>query len=150
MDGDHDNGGIEVLNLQTGSVVPLPGSKTLLAPRMSPDGRWIAALSIQIQKLLLFDMQTKAWRELAEASSIEWPAWSRDSRHIYFERNGPGPEIVRIAVNGGTPEVVLSLKDMHTTGVAPSWFSLTPNDDVLFLRDTGGGTEIYALSWDAP
>jgi Tol biopolymer transport system component/DNA-binding winged helix-turn-helix (wHTH) protein len=150
MDDDHDNGGIEVLNLQTGSVVPLPESKKLLAPRMSPDGRWIIALSIHVQKLLLFDTQTQSWRELAQAGNIEWPTWSRDSHYIYFERTGPGPEIVRIAVNGGTPEVILSLKDVRTTGVDPGWFSLTPQGDVLFLRDTGGGTEIYALSWEAP
>jgi len=150
MDGDHVNGGIEVLNLKTGNVVPLPGAKTFLAPRMSPDGRWIVALSIHVQKLLLFDMQTQAWKELTQADSIEWPTWSRDSRYIYFERTGPGPEIVRIAVKGGTPEVILSLKDFHTTGVDPAWFSLTPQGDILFLRDTGGGTEIYALSWDAP
>jgi Tol biopolymer transport system component len=117
---------------------------------VSPDGRWIAALSSHLQKLLLFDTRTKAWRELAQADRILWPAWSRDSRYIYFERTGPGPEIVRIAVEGGTPEVILSLKDFHTTGVSPAWFSLTPDGDVLFLRDTGGGTEIYALSWDAP
>jgi Tol biopolymer transport system component/DNA-binding winged helix-turn-helix (wHTH) protein len=150
MDDDHVNGGIRVLNLQTGSVVPVPASKTLIVPRMSPDGRWIVALSVDLQKLLLFDMQTQAWRELAHAGSIEWPTWSRDSRYIYFERVGPGPEIVRIAVNGGAPEVILSLKDFYTTGVDPAWFSLTPNGEVLFLRDTGGGTEIYALSWDAP
>ena len=150
IDNDRDNGGIEVLNLQTESVLTLPESKTLNQPRISPDGRWIVALSTHLQKLLLFDMQTQSWRELAQAGSIEWPAWSRDSRYIYFERTGPGPEIVRIAVKGGTPEVILSLKDIHTTGVDPAWFSLTPNGNVLFLRDTGGGTEIYALSWEAP
>jgi Tol biopolymer transport system component/DNA-binding winged helix-turn-helix (wHTH) protein len=150
MDDDHDNGGIQVLNLQTGSVVPVAGSKTLLAPRMSPDGRWIVALSLHLQKLLLFDVQTQAWRELAQAGNIEWPTWSRDSCYIYFERTGPGPEVVRIPVKGGAPEVILSLKDFHTTGVDPGWFSLTPNGDILFLRDTGGGTEIYALSWEAP
>ena len=150
MDDDHDNGGIRVLNLQTGSVVPVPESKTLIVPRTSPDGRWIVALSKNLRKLVLFDMQTQAWRELAQADSIEWPTWSRDSRYVYFERTGPGPEIFRIAVKGGTPKVILSLKDLHTTGEDAAWFSLTPDGDVLLLRDTGGGTEIYALSWDAP
>lgn len=152
MDDDHYNGGIEVLNLKTGSVVPVPESKTLIVPRTSPDGRWIVALSRNLQKLLLFDKQTQVWRELAQAQvgRFEWPAWSRDSRYIYFERNSPGPEVVRVPVKGGKPEMILSLKDIHTTGVDPAWFSLNPLGDVLLLRDTGGGTEIYALSWEAP
>ena len=122
----------------------------MLAPRTSPDGRWTVALSIDLQKLLLFDTQSQAWTELAQAGNIQWPNWSRDSRYIYFERTGPGPEIVRITVKGGKPEVILSLKDLHTTGEDPAWFSLTPEGDVLLLHDTGGGTEIYALSWNAP
>jgi Tol biopolymer transport system component/DNA-binding winged helix-turn-helix (wHTH) protein len=150
LDYGHDNGVIRVLNLQTGSLVPVPGSQTLNSPRTSPDGRWIVALSTHLQKLMLYDMQTQAWRELAQAGSIKWPAWSRDSRYIYFQRTGPSPEIVRIPVEGGAPEVILSLKGIHTTGMDPGWFSLTPDGDVLFLRDTGGGTEIYALSWEAP
>ena len=150
MDDDHDNGGIKVLNLKTGTLTAVEASRSLMVPRMSPDGNWIVALSQNLQKLFLFDVRTRAWRQIAQAGSIEWPIWSRDSRSIYFQQTDPGPEIVRLAVEGGTPEPILSLKDFHATGVDPKWFSLTARGDILLLRDTGGGTEIYALSWDAP
>ena len=118
---------IRVLNLRTGSVVAIPGSKTLLAPRISPDGRWIAALSLQVDKLLLFDMQKQTWRELAKADRIEWPHWSHDGRYIYFERADfkaadSGFEVARVGVKGGLPEVMLQLKSYRTTGVDPAWF----------------------------
>jgi hypothetical protein len=104
---------------------------------MSPDGRWIVALSIHLQKLLLFDMQTQAWRELAQAGSIEWQPGPATAVTIYFERTGPGPEIVRIAVKGGTPEVILSLKDIHTAGDGPG----------MVLAHSAGRHPVSARHW---
>jgi Tol biopolymer transport system component/DNA-binding winged helix-turn-helix (wHTH) protein len=152
---DHaDDYMIRILNLQTGNLTPVPGSGGLTSPRISPNGRWIVAISTapsnDNQKLLIFDMQTRTWRVLAAASNIDWPQWSRDGRYVYFKRTTPNREIVRVGLTGGKPETIASLKGLRTTGVDAGWFSLTPDGDVLFLHDTGGGTEIYALSWDAP
>jgi DNA-binding winged helix-turn-helix (wHTH) protein/Tol biopolymer transport system component len=146
---DHDHA-IKVLNLQTGDLALIPDSTTLLSSRISPDGRWIVATSLDLKEVLLFDVQTKVWRELARANTILWPQWSRDSRFVYFAVTVPHVQIYRINVNRGKPELVLDLKDLRTTGVLDGWFSLTPEGDILVLHDTGGGTEIYALSWDAP
>ncbi|KAA6457294.1 hypothetical protein DYQ86_23510 [Acidobacteria bacterium AB60] len=152
MDDDHDKGGLEILNLKTGVVAPIPGSKTLLAPRISPDGRWIAAVSHNVQKLLLYNVEKQSWRELAHVNSglLFWIDWSNDSSHIYFERSDPEREIVRIPLKGGTPEVMVKLNDYRTTGPSPNWFALTPQDEILVLHDSSGTGEIYALSWDAP
>lgn len=150
MDDDHDHGFLRMLNVQTGNVTALPDSKTLMAPRVSPDGRWILAVSQNLQKLLLFEVKSQIWRELAQANFLEWPTWSSDSRYIYFARPSPNAEIVRVPVTGGKPEFVVSLKGFKTTGVDSGWFTLTPEGDVLFLRDSGGSTEIYALTWEAP
>ena len=54
-----------------------------------------------------------------------------------------------MAVRGGKSEKIVSLKSFRSTGVGGGWFSLGPADELLLLKNTGGGTEIYALSWDA-
>ncbi len=155
MDDDHENGGIRMLNLRTGSVVPVAGSKTLMAPRMSPDGRWIAAISFDVRRLLLFDTQTQSWRELAKADQILWPRWSHDGSSLYFlradfNRGASGTEIARIPIKGGAPEVMLTLGDFRAVAGDSPWFGLTPQDELLLLHDIAGGTDIYALSWEAP
>jgi dipeptidyl aminopeptidase/acylaminoacyl peptidase len=143
------NTAINVRNLRTGAVSLIAGSRGFWSPRMSPDGRWIAALSNDLGKLLLFDSRTQAWREVA-TGGILWPHWSHDSRYLYFARPDANPQIYRVKAGGDGLEPVVIRKDFRITGVIPGWFSLTPQDDVLVLHDTGGGTEIYALSWDAP
>jgi len=150
VDDTGANGSIGVLDLQTGRIAPIAGSRDFRSPRMSPDGRSIIATSNDGQRLMLFDLRTQAWRELARASRIGWPQWSGDNRFVYFARTDDDPAIFRVPASGGQPEPVASLKNFRTAGVAPDWFALTPGGDVLFLRDTGGGTEIYALSWDSP
>jgi hypothetical protein len=43
----------------------------------------------------------------------------------------------------------MSLKGFRLAGTWGKWFSLTPEEDPLLLRDVAP-PEIYALSWDAP
>jgi len=85
------------------------------------------------------------------ATASSWLPWSRDSQYVHFSRMDYEPAVFRLAVRGSKPELVVSQKDFRSTGAAPGWFALTPaNEPLLLLRNTGGGTEIYALSWDAP
>lgn len=149
-DGSGSDGVIKELVLQTRSITPISGSRGLFSPRVSPDGRWIAALSSDFDRLLIFDRQEARWRELTRSGSIAWPQWSADSKYVYFSAIDPHLKVDRIAVSGGTPEPVVSLKELRTAGMVPGWFSLTPEGDVLCLHDTGGGTEIYAMSFEAP
>jgi Tol biopolymer transport system component len=52
---------IQVLELTASKVSTIPGSQGLFSPRWSPDGRYIAALSIDFTKLMLFDFRTQKW-----------------------------------------------------------------------------------------
>ena len=145
-----DSTSIRVLNLQTGSVEPIPGSLSLNSPRISPDGRWIAAVSNDWNELLVFDTHTRVWKELGKSPSVGWLQWSGNSKYLYFAPFESHLEVFRIRLEGGKLEQVVTMKDYRTAGFGPGWFSLTPDGDLLALHDTGGGTEIYALSWDAP
>jgi Tol biopolymer transport system component len=59
---------IFLLDVKTHKLSVLPGSAGLLSPRWSPDGRYIAATTEDSQKLLLFDVTSKKWTELAQVT----------------------------------------------------------------------------------
>jgi Tol biopolymer transport system component len=71
------------VNLRTGRVSTIPGSEGMFSPRMSPDGRFIAATdSAEGVKLLLFDRNSQKWSLVAEDKNFGggWQVWSNDSR----------------------------------------------------------------------
>jgi dipeptidyl aminopeptidase/acylaminoacyl peptidase len=89
---------VHVLDLTTRRISTVPGSQGLWAPRWSPDGSYISALSSDQEHILLFDFRTQRWTDLVKAS-IEYPSWSRDSKFIYFETVGPDAAFFRVRIN---------------------------------------------------
>ena len=138
---------INVFNLQTRSISQLPGSQGIFASRWSRDGRYIAGLSYDNLKLVLFDVQTQRWRQLAEVT-LGYLAWSADSQYLYFdtpfEKN---PAYMRVRIRDGKMEQVVDMKRLRTfpSQFGPgSWSGLAPGDVPLFVRDTSS-QEVYAL-----
>jgi eukaryotic-like serine/threonine-protein kinase len=141
---------IRILNLQTGEVSSVPGSEGLFSPRCSPDGRYIAALSTESTKLLLYDFTKKVWQPLA-TSMFAYENWSRDSQYLYAEDYPDGvDDIVRVHVPDGKIERLFSLKDVPR-GFDPweFWVGLTPDSSVLLMRDRST-QEIYSLDLRLP
>ncbi|HTM40665.1 MAG TPA: protein kinase [Terriglobales bacterium] len=141
--------GIEMLDLKTRQITPLPGSQGLFSPRVSPDGRYVAALTADSKKLMLYDFATRKWSPLAQAT-FAYNTWSRDSRYVYLEDYTRGDDIVRVSVHGGPLQVVESVKDVPR-GSDPwaSWLGLGPDDAPLLMRDQST-QEIYALQLQLP
>ncbi len=137
---------IHLLDLRTNQVSKLPGSDGLFSPRWSPDGRYVAAMPLNEQKLMLFDFTTQKWVELAERV-VHNPAWSQDGMYIYFQA---GPDILRVRVNGRELERMVSLQDLPLTNlVAYGFRGLAPDGSPLALYFLGNW-DIYALDWQAP
>jgi serine/threonine protein kinase/Tol biopolymer transport system component len=140
---------IHVLDLTTRQMSTLPGSRGLWAPRWSPDGLHISALSSDGGTLLLFDLGSRKWRELAKGN-IGYPSWSADSRYIYVASVGEHAAYLRVGINDGKVERIVSLKDIpRAVGSLGAWAGLAPDGSPLFQRDTSIN-EIYALDWEAP
>ncbi len=59
---------IPIVDLRTHQVSILPGSEGLIAPRWSPDGRYITAITSDSLGLMLFDSSTQRWTQLAKGS----------------------------------------------------------------------------------
>jgi len=145
------------LELQSRRLSKVPGSDGLISPRWSPDGQRIVAMPAidqsamweawRSKKLLLFDLETQKWSELADAPVITSPAWSRDGKYVYFDTDAAiqrvrvsDRKVERVADLGGVPRIVLDLGP---------WLGLDPDDSPLILRSTSND-EIYALDWEAP
>jgi Tol biopolymer transport system component len=139
---------LHVLHLATRQLATVPGSEGLWAPRWSPDGRYLSALSTDAESLLLFDFQTQKWTELLRAS-IGYPSWSRDSRYVYFESVGLNAAFFRVRIKDGKVERVVDLKDLpRAVGSLGVWAGLAADGSPLFQRDASLD-EIYAIDWEA-
>lgn len=103
----------------------LQESAGMWTPRWSPDGRSIVALTSDGKELLLYDTHAGQWLSLAGFSFIDSPAWTADSKQIYFrtmDENG-NSLLQRIDVRTGRVTPVADLRDLP--GYDTSWFGLT-------------------------
>src|SRR6266849_433456 len=84
--GSSEKVAIQVLDLNSKQVSVFPGSENLYSPRLSPDGKHLAALSSDNKKLLVFDFQTQKWTDwLSETGgAISFPTWSADGQYVYY------------------------------------------------------------------
>jgi len=141
---------VYVLDLKTRKATKLPGSDGLFSPRWSPDGRYIAAITLDSLKLLLFDFTTQKWTELANIF-VAYPTWSRDSRYLYFDGILDNQEsYFRVQIAGSKLERLFSLKEFQAAGGAfGNWSGLAPDETPLLVRDASI-QEIYALDWETP
>jgi Tol biopolymer transport system component len=140
---------IRILDLATHHVTTVRGSEGIVAPRWSPDGRYISALSWDLRKMMLYSVVGQSWHELA-AGVFHCPAWSRDSRYVYAENSLTNePAMVRVRIADQKIEQVVSLKDIRRVSVGEFWSGITPDGSPLTMRDVGA-QEIYALDLQLP
>jgi Tol biopolymer transport system component len=136
------------LDLKTRVATKLPGSDGLYSPRWSPNGRYIAAISLDSLRLMLFDRTTQNWSELSKLL-VSYPTWSRDGRYIYFDGTLDNKEsFFRVQVSDGKLERLFSLDGFQAAGGAfGNWSGLAPDGTPLLVRDASI-QEIYALDWE--
>jgi Tol biopolymer transport system component len=141
---------IQLLDLGTGQVTPLPGSKGFFSPRWSPDGRFILGLSLDSSRMVIFDVASQKWSDLAPPGAFYgWPTWSSDSTAVTFLRS-TASEMGRITIADRHIETFTNLTSLHrVSGFLGPWLGSTPDGWPIVLLDAGSH-DIYALDWDAP
>ncbi len=137
---------IHILDLKTRQVTALPGSVKLFSPRWSPDGRYLLAMTVNYDKLMLYDFSTRKWEDFFKGHSA-YPTWTRDSKCLYL--NDPFDAALptyRICLNDRKPERIVNLSDVGKLAIGSFgvWTGLGPDDSILAIRDIGI-QEIYAL-----
>ena len=136
---------IRILDVKTQQLSTLPGSTGLYSPRWSPDGRYIAAMNYDSSSLMLFDVQSQKWEEIAKIS-LGFPNWSNKGDYVYFLHEANEPSVMRVRVRDRKIERVADLKNFRQAGYYSVWLGMAPDDSPLLLRSTGT-QEIYALDW---
>ena len=141
---------VYLLNLKTRKASKLPGSDGLFSPRWSPDGRYVAAITVDSLTFMLFDFTTQQWTELAKMF-VAYPNWSRDGRYVYFDAIIDNEEgYYRIRISDRKVERILSLKGFQAAwGAFGNWSGLAPDESPLYVRNASI-QEIYALDWETP
>jgi len=135
---------IREVDLRTHKVTTIPGSKGLFSPHWSPDGRYLAALSADNQRIMLFDFERQLWTTWMTAQDVDgrymgYQVWSRDSRLLYFAspagewRTRPGQHVA---------EKIMDLQEQDEPRY--DWSTVGPDGAVYFTRDRSS-SEIYAV-----
>ena len=139
---------IKILDVQTGKVSPLDGSQGLFSPRWSPDGRYLAAMTSDSSKLMLFDFDTRHWKQIG-SGTLSWLNWSPDGKFIYLKDLAGKGSVERFHVPDGKGDRIVDLKDFVLTGLGGGAVSVAPDGSPLLLRDRGT-QDVYALDWIEP
>jgi WD40 repeat protein len=128
-----------------------PPNETAM-PRWSPDGKFLVAESLDSRNLMTYEFRTQTWTRLAVTGNemIGYSSWSSDSKFVYYNTysNGAG-KILRVSVRTRQPEMVVALKDLDEADTMGRFFTLTPDDRPVVVRDTSIA-EIYSLSLQLP
>ena len=96
---------IVTMDLHTGALTQLPGSEEMGSPKWSPDGRYVAVQSKDSHALLLVELKTAQWSEVAHADFVHNPQWTRDSQTIFFQDPSDGELMPIYRVNVRTRKV---------------------------------------------
>jgi eukaryotic-like serine/threonine-protein kinase len=140
---------LQLLDLHTHQVTPVPGSESYASPRWSPDGRYILAMTKNALNLVLFDFETRKWSNLLEGMPIGFPSWSKNGQSVYFLRFPDNAAVLKIRISDHKLEQVTDLKGFLPTGVWGVWLGLDPGDSPLMLREAGT-QDVYSFDWEAP
>jgi serine/threonine protein kinase/Tol biopolymer transport system component len=154
IDVSPDRTFIELFDTKTRQISQLPGSKGLFAPRWSPDGRYIVALSSANDKLMLFEAKAAQWRQLnAGLGSFGYLAWSHDSAYLYFDTLlSSDSGYFRLRISDSKLEKMVDLKKVRQFRgqFGPgSWTGLAPGETLILPRDIST-QEIYAFDLQLP
>ncbi len=137
---------IHIVNVHTGVTDSLPGSRGLWTARWSPNGRNIAALSLDSKKIELYNLHTQKWTVLASGTGISDLRWSPDARDLYFLTLGGenGAELCRLNV-AQKKVMPLTRLNFDSTG----WLGLSAGGRPL-LTQHSPDSEIFAVRYHLP
>lgn len=124
----------------------IPGSSGLVSGRWSPDGRFLAALSLDQSAIQLLDLTTHRWTQIARGAAISSPVWSADSVLYFQDILARGEPVYRFQPGSSAPLPAYSFEDILQAGAMRCAFWGFAPDGSLLVQVNRGGGDIYALT----
>ncbi len=140
---------VHEIDMKMHKMSDVPGSKGLWSPRWSPNGLYIAAITVDSRALGVLASGKHGFLELARMIYVDNATWLADSRYIYF--NGTSTAgvkgLFRVSVPQGRLEQIADLTNFEVA--RENWYGVAPDGTALAFR---GVTvqEIFALKWRLP
>jgi len=140
---------ISILNLDNNRISTLPGSEGLYSPRWSPNGRYVVAMPLSEEKLMLFDFWNQTWTDLTSGElHMGTPRWSPDSEHVYVDVH-PEMALLRIGIRNHKVEKVLDLKTINPRASECDFDNIAWDGRAVTACWLESG-DIYALDLELP
>jgi Tol biopolymer transport system component/DNA-binding winged helix-turn-helix (wHTH) protein len=125
---------LHTVDVATGALQEIPGSNGLFSPRWSPDGRYIAALSLDQRQVRLYTVATHTWTTLAVPSAAD-PIWSPDSHYLFIHGSlDPSQPIDRVTIPDGHVDEIVRLADSREHDAVDYVFGGLTQDNRPFIR----------------
>ena len=107
-------------------------------------------MSGDLTRVVVFDLQTQKWRELAKGT-FGWLNCSKDGEYVYSLATDSGQNnfLVRIRIKDGKLEPLHEPRDLVTDGRYGNSLTLAPDDSPLLLRNAGTH-DVYSLDFHEP
>jgi Tol biopolymer transport system component len=139
--------------MDTDLISALPQSEGLFSPHWSPNGRYVAAMSLNQRKLMLFDFATQSWTELAHSTdqNPKWfgsPRWSPDGEHLYVDEAAKGV-VMRVDTRTRKVEEIVDVKTIDPTSQGCGFFNVA-GEGAIWIDCDRISADIYALDLDLP
>jgi Tol biopolymer transport system component len=144
-----DNGGTYQIDLRTSRVSVFPGAEALLHPCWSPNGRYLAALTVD-QKLMLFDSRSRAWRELAHGTALRPARWSPDSKYAYSQDVEGSQPIFRVRTSDRKIEPIVTFEQILRADVRSYALAAVAPDGSPVVSLVLSHSDIYAADLKLP
>jgi len=152
LDADgNPSSGIYLLDLSTHTSQKISGSEKCMQHSWSPDGKFLACISTDNSRILLCDLATGNWREVAHGKVFSPVLWAADSSGIFFQDLlEEGEPIRRLRMKDFSVERVFECASLLEGGVQRCGFEgVTPNG-FWVLKLSRGDHNVYALDLDLP
>jgi Tol biopolymer transport system component/DNA-binding winged helix-turn-helix (wHTH) protein len=134
MGKDNATRTLDTVDVSSSAVHEIPGSTGLFSPRWSPDGRYIAALTLDQRQVRLFTVATHAWTTLAVPSGAD-PIWSPDSHYLFLHASlDPAQPIDRVSIPDGHVDQIVRLADSREHDAVDYVFGGLTQDNRPLIR----------------
>jgi len=143
--------GLYVLDWKTRQKQKIPASETYWKSRWSPDGKYLASISEDQKRVVIYDWHTMKWSEVDRGNTFGPVAWSNDAQFLYYQDLlEEGEPVRRLRMKDRSVERDVECRLLLEGGVQRCGFENVMPDGSMVLQLTRGDHDVYVLDVDLP